>query len=558
MAGYYSTRLATGAHDDLLAKAIVLESGGVKVSLTACDLLGLPAEITAEARRLASAKTGIPAQNIMISATHTHTGPVLSGGSSWHNAFGGDLEAARRYTARLPELIAQAIEQANAQLVPARVLYGLGREETLGFNRRFFMKDGTVGWNPGKLNPMIVRPAGPVDREVPVVFFEAEDGRPLAVYVNFAVHLDTVGGTQWSADYPYTLSKILADVYGPDLLTLFTIGCAGNVNHLDVTRKQQQKGHAEAARIGSVLAAEVLKVMTRLQPAAAGPLRVSSEILQLDLARIQPEDVDAARAVVARLGQPNPPTFLETVHAFKVLDVHERAGKPLAAEVQVIALGDDIAWVALPGEVFAELGMEIKRRSPFRLTIVGELGHGPTTYFPDLSAFPQGNYEVVTSRAAPGSGERMVESAVRQLTALSSPKSIHRSSGGMIERITPPGVPAPRGPYSPAVRAGDFIYVAGQGPIDPKTNEFSFGDIKHETRLVLNNIKAILEGAGASLRDVVKCSVFLADGRDFAAMNEVYAEFFGDAKPARTTVEAKFAVPQMKVEIDCIAYKPQK
>ena len=126
----------------------------------------------------------------------------------------------------------------------------------------------------------------------------------------------------------------------------------------------------------------------------------------------------------------------------------------------------------------------------------------------------------------------------------------------MIERITPPGVPAPRGPYSPAVRAGDFIFVAGQGPIDAATNQYSFGDIRHETRVALTNIQRILEGCGASMADVVKCSVFLFDGRDFAAMNEVYTEFFGQHKPARTTVEAKFAEPRMKVEIDCIAYKP--
>lgn len=126
----------------------------------------------------------------------------------------------------------------------------------------------------------------------------------------------------------------------------------------------------------------------------------------------------------------------------------------------------------------------------------------------------------------------------------------------MIERISPPGVPAPQGPYSPAVRAGDFIFVAGQGPIDPATGEFSLGSIEHETGIVLENIRRILEGCGAGVTDVVKCSVFLADGRDFAAMNRVYGEFFGNAKPARTTVEAQFAKPPMKVEIDCIAYKP--
>lgn len=127
----------------------------------------------------------------------------------------------------------------------------------------------------------------------------------------------------------------------------------------------------------------------------------------------------------------------------------------------------------------------------------------------------------------------------------------------MIERITMTGIPAPRGPYSPAVRAGDFIFVSGQGPIDPETNQFSFGDIKWETRIVLNNIRRILEGAGATMTDVVRCTVFLADGDDFAAMNEVYEKFFGEAKPARTTVEAKFAVKEMRVEIDCIAYKPR-
>ncbi len=118
----------------------------------------------------------------------------------------------------------------------------------------------------------------------------------------------------------------------------------------------------------------------------------------------------------------------------------------------------------------------------------------------------------------------------------------------MIERINPPGAPAPRGPYSPAVRAGDFIYVSGQVPGEP-------GDVAHETRQVLNNVKRILEGCGATLADVVKCTVFLADGKDFAAMNGVYAEFFGEAKPARSTVVVAFAVPNIKVEIDAIAYK---
>ena len=126
----------------------------------------------------------------------------------------------------------------------------------------------------------------------------------------------------------------------------------------------------------------------------------------------------------------------------------------------------------------------------------------------------------------------------------------------MIERISPPGVPAPRGPYSPAVRAGDFIFVSGQVPVDPATQQLISGDIAVETRQVLNNVKQILEGCGATLADVVKCGVYLAEAGDFAGMNAVYAEFFGAAKPARATVVTGFAVPGVRVEIEAIAYKP--
>jgi 2-iminobutanoate/2-iminopropanoate deaminase len=126
----------------------------------------------------------------------------------------------------------------------------------------------------------------------------------------------------------------------------------------------------------------------------------------------------------------------------------------------------------------------------------------------------------------------------------------------VIERIFPKDAPAPRGPYSPAVRAGDFIFVSGQGAIDPATNQTAFGAIEHEARLTLSNIQRILEAAGASLSDVVRVGVFLKDGREFDAMNRVYVEFFGEQRPARTTVETRFANPEMRIEIDCVAYKP--
>jgi 2-iminobutanoate/2-iminopropanoate deaminase len=126
-----------------------------------------------------------------------------------------------------------------------------------------------------------------------------------------------------------------------------------------------------------------------------------------------------------------------------------------------------------------------------------------------------------------------------------------------IDRILPAGGASPRGHYTPALRAGDFVYVSGQGPIDPGTDQLAPGNVEFQTRLTLSNIQRILEAAGASITDVVKCSVFLRDISEFHNMNRAYAAFFGDHKPARTTVEAKFHQAEMLVEIDCVAYKPR-
>ena len=126
-----------------------------------------------------------------------------------------------------------------------------------------------------------------------------------------------------------------------------------------------------------------------------------------------------------------------------------------------------------------------------------------------------------------------------------------------IERVFPADSPTPRGPYSPGVRAGDFIYVSGQGPVDPITDKMVVTGVEEQTRITLSNIKRVLAACGATVQDVVKCSVFLRDIADFPRMNEVYKTFFGDARPARTTVEAKFYQAEMLVEIDCVAYKPR-
>ena len=127
-----------------------------------------------------------------------------------------------------------------------------------------------------------------------------------------------------------------------------------------------------------------------------------------------------------------------------------------------------------------------------------------------------------------------------------------------VERISVDDAPAPKGAYSQVVRAGDFLFVSGQGPIDTKTEEFVLSDIRGETQLTLENVELILIGCGASRKNIVKCSVFLANAQDFKAMNAVYGAFFTGMAPARTTIAATLVEPGMKVEIDCVAYLPEK
>jgi hypothetical protein len=425
MGGYFEIRLNTATHDPLYAKALVLEQGGVKVALVACDLESLPHSFVDQARQLIAKTTGLPGDHVMISATHTHTGPEMSA-IFIDRLEGRPAQIAKDYRAGLPGKIAEAVRRAEADLQPARAWAGIGEEDSIAFNRRFLMKDGSVHSFPEKLDPNIVRPVGPTDPAVPVVYFDSPHSKPLATYVNFAMHLDDVGGTEYSADYPYTLAKLLGAVKGSEMLTLFTIGAAGNVEQRDVHDPDPEAGHYEAAKLGTILAGAVLKTYKRLS-AVEGPLRVRREIVALPVQQLKAGEVDQASETADRLVRNGPKgmEFLDLVQAFKVLAVADYQGRPLKAEVQVIALGDELVWVGLPGEIFVELGMAIKLASPFRYTIISELAGDMIDYVPDRKGFAEGGYEAVNSRCTPGGGEALVDAATRLLTATQQDRRPH-------------------------------------------------------------------------------------------------------------------------------------
>lgn len=417
LAGYYAPRGAKAVLDNLYSKALVLKQGETLIALVVCDLISLPRHTVLAARRVIEKEVGIPGSHVMISATHTHTGPVVVRESALDGLNGGNVDLARRYTEALPVLIAQSVAEARKKLGPARVGAAVTKEEALSFNRRFFMRDHSVGWNPRKLDPAILQPAGPIDPDVGVLSFATPSAKPVATYVNFAMHPDTTGGEDISADYPGVLSQLLAAYQGPDMVTLFANGCCGNLNHRNVHWADPQKGPHEARRIGTVLAGDVCKTYPVVAALTTNGLRVKSEIVALPLAPLRADEIAHAKERVKRLRDPNT-TFLEKVKAYQVLDVAARNGKPWDVEVQVIALGSQVAWVSLPGEIFVELGLAIKKASPFPNTMIAELANGSIGYIPDKPAYAQGNYEVVSARCAEGSGERLVETAVRLLNEL--------------------------------------------------------------------------------------------------------------------------------------------
>ena len=202
--------------------------------------------------------------------------------------------------------------------------------------------------------------------------------------------------------------------------TVFTAGCCGDVNHIDVHWKEAQRGFGNPARMGTILAGEVLRAWPRLTAFDTTSLRIKSTTVRLPLPELKDGDIEKARATVARMGgeASKRPAFMEMVWAFKVLDVSARNGKPHEVEVQAIALGKEVAWVSLPGEIFTELGLAIKQDSPFPYTIVAELANGLVGYIPSRRAYAQGNYEVVSARCAEGTGERLVDAAVKMLKEL--------------------------------------------------------------------------------------------------------------------------------------------
>lgn len=412
--GGFNKNISTGTLDPLWAEAAYLENGGTRVAIVGLDTLMIPDSTIAEARRLTEEKTGVPAGNILIGASHTHSGgPVV-------DCFGSDEDPA--YSTLIATRVAEAIAEAQARAVPALLGSGSGYEDRLGFNRRFYMKDGTVRTHPGKMNPDIVEPAGPIDPEVGVLAFQDTAGKPLGCIVNFALHGTTMGGSRFSADYVGYLRATVRGALAPDMGVVFLNGACGDVTQVDNrSPRPSEFGEVWAGRTGRTLGAEVLKIIAWMDFQAEAPLAVQRADIRLAIRDLAESDeaLLAREAPETGLGSGGGEVYLREAGLVREM----KAKSPdVPAEVQVIRVGDT-AIASNPTEYFCALGLSIKKGSPWKRTFVVELANGYAGYSPTEKAFSEGGYEIRTARSsfiAPGCGEQIAKVAIDLLNTLNN------------------------------------------------------------------------------------------------------------------------------------------
>jgi len=405
--GYFRTRISEGILDDLYARIMVLDDGERRVALVTCDLIGLSREVTAATRTLIA--NDVPADAVMLTATHTHTGPSVMDSKI--------TPTNQEWVALLPQLIAGGIRTAIGQLQPVEIATGIGHESSVAFNRRYRMKDGNVKTNPGIGNPDVVEAVGPIDPDVGVVCVRSQsNAHPLGVLVNYACHLDTTGGTLISADYPGHLTHVLHSVFGKELTVLFGTGTCGDINHIDVHTTGEFRRMEHPRRIGTILAGEVIKVMSRMQQFDS-EVSVQGALREVDLPyrQVTADEIAAARAVLEDAKTPKPSTFRpDRLRAQRTVTLNEMTESSRLTEVQTLRLKDTVI-VGVPGEVFVELGLEIKHRSPAMYTLVLELANDAIGYLPTAKAFTEGGYEVSSSLYDPNAGDILVEKALETI-----------------------------------------------------------------------------------------------------------------------------------------------
>lgn len=391
-----------GQEGQLRAAAVVIQGAPnqTRLALVACDVLMVERDILDAACRQIQQHTGIPFDHILINATHTHHAPTTV---TVHG-----YERDEKFSKQLQQAIVDAVVQADKELADgATAHFKLSEETTIGQNSRMLLADGQIYWIGSRDD--FVRPTGPFDPALPVLAFRDRSGGLQALLFNHSTH--TIGtrmpGTRSPSFYGLAAQELEEQLGGT---VMFLEGASGSTHNLSL-RTPEMVERLKLA-IGSALDDTVPLSDVRL---ASIKREITVKIREFDE---QHED-EAVRTYCEKRA-PERADYVISVFRNMRQQLADRQGQTRQTWVQAMRIGD-VAVVGVPGEYFTKLGLDIKRQSPFRNTIVAELANDWVGYIPDEEAYDLGGYQVWTglhSYVARGTGEQIVEEAVQLLHEL--------------------------------------------------------------------------------------------------------------------------------------------
>jgi neutral ceramidase len=398
MTGAFQDRQATAVHDRLHARALVLDDGTTRLAFVIVDSCLITRDIFDRAKRIASQTTGIPVERMLTAATHTHTAPTAV-----------PLAQCRpdpEYVDRLTRQIARAVEQADASLQPARIAWAAGEEPNELNNRRWFVKDEAlrpdpfgrttdrVRMNPPQGSDVLIRPAGPVDPQVSLLSLQTPEGKPLALLANYGLHyVGSVPPNQLSADYFGEFARQIGQRLGAEdsFVGILSNGASGDVNN--VRFLDPRPSAAPFERIQAV-AGRVADVCMAARQSAEHRADAKLAMLQrpLTLKIRKPDAVELRRAREVFNQAPDLDRLnTEELYAQESIRLSEGPDE-VTILLQAVRIGDT-AIVAVPCEVFAAIGLEIRKRSPFPSIFLISLANGYNGYLPTPEQHELGGYE---------------------------------------------------------------------------------------------------------------------------------------------------------------------
>jgi hypothetical protein len=399
---------AERVNDPLHARCFVLDNEVLKLAIVVCDSCMIPREIFDAAKAKAAESTGIPANYILCSATHTHTGVAVT------RVFQSPIE--KEYCTYLADKIAECIVQADARREPARIGWAVGNNPRQVFNRRWHLRPGPtltdpfdhgadrVQMNPAAASARLLRPAGPTDPEIPILAMQSLDGRPIAVLANYSLHY--VGGVpsrSLSADYFGEFARqfarlIQAEKIKPPFVAVMSNGTSGDINNVNFFEGATSREPFEQIRLVAADVAQAAhKAYQRIEWHEWAPLKMRETEIELGVRRPTDDELARAKDVLQHAGE-KPYSDLRAIYALETLDLAEYPAA-MRMKLQAIRIGD-VGIASSPCETFVETGLAIKRESPLPLTFTIELANGYNGYLPTPKQHALGGYETWRAKSS--------------------------------------------------------------------------------------------------------------------------------------------------------------